>query len=93
MTNWTSPPLMYALAFLSSFGFVFLKSIQQLNVVKKAYPLIVPTSMLMAIMEVYIVATTSRNGWQWMLVLLIGLGSGLGSVSATWSHNRFWKDN
>lgn len=88
MTNWTSPPWMYALAFLSSFGFVFLKSFQQLNVVKKTYSLIVPTSMLMAAMEVYVVATTSRNGWQWMLVFLIGLGSGLGSLSAVWLHSK-----
>lgn len=92
MTNWTSPPLMYALAFLSSFGFVFLKSFQQLNVVKKAYSLIVPTSMLMAVMEVYVVATTAKNGWQWILVFLIGLGSGLGSVSATWLHSKYCKE-
>mgnify|MGYP000337724570 CR=1 FL=1 len=87
------PPYMYILAFLSSFGFVFLKSFQQLNVVKKAYMLIVPTSMLMAVAEVYIVATTARNGWQWGLVFLIGLGSGLGSVSATWLHSRYVKEN
>ena len=88
----TLPPWMYILAFISSFGFVFLKSFQQLNVVKKAYMLIVPTSMLMAVAEVYIVATTARNGWQWVLVFLIGLGSGLGSVSATWLHSRYVKD-
>ena len=86
------PPWMYVLAFLSSFGFVFLKSFQQLNVVKKAYMLIVPTSMLMAVAEVYIVATTARNGFQLGLVFLIGLGSGLGSVSATWLHSRYVKD-
>ena len=73
MENLHNPPLMYLLAFLSSFGFVFLKSFQQLNVVKKTYSLIVPTSMLMAGMEVYVVATTSRNGWQWLLVFLIVL--------------------
>lgn len=91
MTNWTSPPLMYALAFLSSFGFVFLKSFQQLNVVKKTYSLIVPTSMLMAVMEVYVVATTAKNGWQWTLVFLIGLGSGCGSISATYLHGKVFK--
>jgi len=88
MENLHNPPLMYLLAFLSSFGFVFLKSFQQLNVVKKTYSLIVPTSMLMAGMEVYVVATTSRNGWQWLLVFLIGLGSGLGSLSAVWLHSK-----
>lgn len=92
MENLHNPPLMYLLAFLSSFGFVFLKSFQQLNVVKKAYMLIVPTSMLMAVMEVYVVATTAKNGWSWLLVLLIGLGSGLGSVSATWLHFKYWKE-
>lgn len=84
--------LIYVLTFCSSFIFVFLKSFQQLNVVKKTYSLILPTSLLMAGVEVYVITVASRNGWQWMLVFLIGLGSGLGSVSATWLHSKYWKE-
>lgn len=92
MNSFTSPPLVYLLVFVSSYFFIFLKSLQQLHVVKKQYAWIVPTSMLMAFVEVFVVATTAKNGWQWMLVILIGLGSGLGSLSATWLHNRHFKE-
>lgn len=92
MESLSNPPYMYLLIFLSSFFFIFLKSFQQLNVVKKQYWWIVPTSMLMAFVEVFVVATTAKNGWQWMLVILIGLGSGLGSLSATWLHSRHFKE-
>lgn len=83
-----NPPVMYLLIFLSSFGFIFLKSFQQLNVVKKQYWWIVPTSVIMAFVEVFVIATTARNGWQWALVILIGVGSGMGSLLATWVHSK-----
>lgn len=79
--------MMYLLAFLSSFFFVGLKSIQQLNVVHKNYAWIVPTSMLMAACEVFVVATVAKNGIGW-IALVIGLGSGLGSLGATWLHGK-----
>ncbi len=79
---------LYALAFLSSFFFVGLKSIQQLNVVYRKYWWIVPTSMLMAVCEVYVVASVAKYGWSW-IVLAVGSGSGLGSLTATWLHYKF----
>lgn len=78
------------LAFAASFVFVGLKSIQQLNVVRKQYWWIVPTSFAMAMCEVYVVATVAAQGWGW-LVFWVGLGGGLGSLSATWTHWRFVK--
>lgn len=77
----------YALAFLASFAFVALKSWQQLNVVRKAYRWILPTSMLMAVCEVYVIANVAQQGFGW-LVLWVGLGGGLGSTTATWLHWR-----
>ena len=81
---------MYALAFAASFFFVALKSWQQLNVVKRQYGWIVPTSMLMALCEVYVVANVAKYGFGW-IVLWIGLGSGFGSLTATYIHWRIWK--
>lgn len=80
----------YFLAFLLSLIFVGLKSIQQLNVVHKAYLWIMPTSLAMAVCEVYVVATVAKTGWGW-LALAIGLGAGLGAMGATWLHDRYIK--
>lgn len=82
--------LMYALAFGASFLFVFLKSFQQLNVVDKQYWFILPTSFFMAACEVYVVATTAKNGWG-AIVLFIGLGGGLGSMLSVWIHDKITK--
>jgi ABC-type uncharacterized transport system permease subunit len=75
----------YILAFFASFFFIFTKSFQQLNVVHKEYWWIVPTSMTMALCEVYVIANVAQFGWGW-LVFWIGLGSGLGSLAATYFH-------
>lgn len=92
MENLHNPPLVYLLVFLSSYCFIFLKSFQQLHVVKKQYTWIVPTSMLMAFVEVFVVATTAKNGWEMGLVFFIGIGSGTGSLSATWLHSKYFKE-
>ena len=82
--------LAYFLAFFASYIFIFLKAFQQLSVVHKNYAWVLPTSMCMATCEVYVIATTAKNGWGW-LVLFIGLGSGLGAMSSMWVHGRFIK--
>jgi len=78
----------YALAFFASFFFIALKSWQQLNVVRRAYWWILPTSMAMAACEVYVIANAARYGFGW-LVFWVGLGGGLGSLCATYIHWRF----
>lgn len=80
----------YVLAFGAAFVFIFLKAFQQLNVVHKQYLLVLPTSMFMAVCEVYVIATTAKNGWGW-LVLWVGLGSGLGAMASMWIHGRMTK--
>lgn len=81
----------YTLAFLASFVFIALKSWQQLNVVKRNYVWIVPTSLAMAACEVYVIATVASNGGFGWLVLAVGFGGGLGSLFATWLHHRLFK--
>lgn len=77
----------YALAFVTSFLFVGLKSWQQLNVVHRKYWWILPTSVAMALCEVYVVSTVAKNGWG-VIALVIGVGAGLGSIIATWLHDK-----
>jgi hypothetical protein len=77
----------YGLAFAASFLFVALKSWQQLNVARRKYPWILPTSMAMAVCEVYVIANVAQFGFGW-LVFWVGLGGGLGSTAATFLHWR-----
>lgn len=86
--NLESPPIMYFLVFISSFLFTFAKSFQQNNVTHKVYKLIVPTSLFLALMEVYTISVLSKHGVGW-LVLIIGLGSGIGSSLSVFVHDKF----
>lgn len=79
-----------ALAFLSSFMFVFLRSWQQLNVVHKKYVWVIPTSMLMATCEVFTVYQAAHNGWG-IIVLPIGIGGGIGCMISMYIHGRLHK--
>jgi hypothetical protein len=78
----------YILAFFASYLFVGLKSAQQLHVVHQHYVMILPTSLLLAATEVYVIATVAQNGYGW-IVLAIGLGAGLGSMTATYLLNKY----
>lgn len=79
---------MYLAAFAASFLFVGLRSAQQLNVVHKKYKWILPMSYCMAAVEVFLVNAMANNGWGW-IVLFIGTGAGLGSMTATWMHSKY----
>jgi ABC-type transport system involved in cytochrome c biogenesis permease subunit len=79
---------MYLMAFLSSFTYVGLKSFQQLNVAHKKYWMILPISCMMALLEVWSVTVMAKHGISW-LVLFIGVGGGLGSILATYLHDKF----
>lgn len=88
MENLHNPPAMYFLAFLSSFIFIFLKAWQQQNIVHRAYYWILPTSMLMAVVEVYSISVMAKNGFGW-IVLVIGCGAGLGGTLSAYLHHRY----
>jgi hypothetical protein len=76
-------------AFIASFCFIALKALQQRQVVHDQYLLIVPTSVLMAVCEVYVIHNIAVKGWGVPLVLAVGLGSGLGCLSAMLLHRRY----
>lgn len=88
MIDITQPPWMYTLTFLSSFLYIFTKSFQQNNVTYRQYKWILPTSMVMAVMEVFMVSVLSKHGIGW-LVLFVGSGGGLGSICATFVHHKY----
>lgn len=79
---WTAFLLLF-----TSFVFIFLKSWQQLNVVHHQLWWIIPTSFAMAVAEVFTVANMAHYGWGWV-ILPIGFGSGLGSLTSTILHKR-----
>lgn len=82
MTWWTA-----LAAFGASFLFIATKAFQQLNVVHDQYLWVVPTSLLMAVCEVFVVANVAKSGWGW-IVLPVGLGSGLGALASMIVHKH-----
>ena len=80
--------MIFAAAFVASLCFVALKAFQQLNVVHDQYLLVIPTSCLMAVCEVFVIANIATKGWDLGLVAAVGLGSGLGCVFSMFLHKR-----
>lgn len=80
--------MVFLAAFFASFCFVALKAFQQLNVVHDQYWLVIPTSCLMAVCEVFVIANIAVKGWHIPLVAAVGLGSGLGCVASMYLHKR-----
>lgn len=80
----------YLLAFIVTLVYVFTRSFQQLNVTHSRYWWILPTSMIMATMDVTIVSLiVKHDGNVPLLCFSMGLGGGLGSMSATFLHNHW----
>ncbi len=82
----------YATAAGAMFIFVFLKAFQQRNVAFNHYWPVIPTSLLMALAEVYVIALIATTGYDLRLVLSIGFGAGCGAVVAMFLHNRWLGD-
>jgi hypothetical protein len=74
-------------AFFAALAYVFLRSAQQLNVAHEKYWWIMPTSIIMGVFDVYIVAQIAKQGYSWQLVLMLGIGSGIGAMVATKLHS------
>lgn len=79
-----------ATAGVASLIFVFLKAFQQRNVAFMHYGAVMPTSMLMAATEVYVIGSVATSGWHWPLVIAIGAGAGAGAMGAMWLHHRMF---
>ena len=82
----------FALAFIASMAFIFLKASQQLNVVHFEYWRILPTSMGLAACEVFIMVNIVRTADSFLGLSLLagslGLGAGIGCIAAMKLHER-----
>lgn len=74
-------------ALLSSFAIVFLRGIQQQNVIHKNYGLAALTSYGLAICEVAVLLIVVDKGWS--AVPFVGTGGALGVTAAMWTHGRY----
>jgi hypothetical protein len=71
--------------------FIALKAFQQLNVVHGEKLLVFVTSHLMALTEVYLVASYASYGAVWPLILTVGTSAGLGAIGAIMFRQRFFR--
>lgn len=80
--------------FFASFFFVAIKAFQQRNVAFDHYLAIIPTSLIMAVAEAYIIVKIATTGYYSIsLVLSMGLGAGLGALGASILHKKIFKEN
>lgn len=77
--------------FLSCYAYVLCRAFQQRNVAFDNYKWIVPTSYLMAVLDVFIVAFIAHVGWTPLIVAANGTGGCLGALSAMMLHKRWVK--
>lgn len=78
-------------AFVASVLYVSLRSFQQLNVVREKLSWIMPTSLAMSATDAFIIVAIAKAGWNFWLVLTIGLGGGIGSILAILLHKFIHK--
>lgn len=64
---------------------IFLKAFQQQNVTHERYAWVVPTSFMLAFFELGVILAAVKLGTLWAFVAL-GLGAGLGTISAMKLH-------
>lgn len=72
--------------FAASFLMIAAKAFQQLNVVHDRYCAVLPTSALLAAMEVFIIVGVVRTGW--IAIPSMALGGGLGCMFSMWLHKK-----
>lgn len=71
----------YVIAGVTSFAYVALRALQQLNITARRFLWVTPVSILLATGEVYLVTTQVQFGAGW-IILPIGIGGGLGCIFA-----------
>lgn len=81
----------YAIMFGASYVYVFLRAMQQRNVAFDNYGWVLPVSVCMASVDVFVIATIASNGFHIWIVAMNGIGGGLGSICAMYIHRRFVK--
>lgn len=81
----------YLYVFLSSFCYIGAKAAQQLQVVNYQFKYILPTSLTLAGLEIFIVYSVAKTGWDTYLWLALGFGAGLGCMTAMMFHKK-WRN-
>lgn len=74
--------------FLASTIYIATKAFQQLNVVGGHVFWVIPTSYLMAFMEVLIISKIAMTQSVWTAIPL-GTGAALGCLFAMWMHKKY----
>ena len=74
-------------ALIAAFFLVFIRAIQQQNVIHERYKSAALTSYLMACADVFIVLLVVDRGWP--VIPWIGTGGALGVTLAMYSHKRW----
>lgn len=73
--------------------FVFLRAFQQRNVAYLNYKWVMPTSWLMALVEVGTIGVVAKQfvvyGYSFTLAFMVGTGTGLGCLAAMFLHKRY----
>lgn len=74
--------------FGAQYVFIGLRALQQRNVAFDNYTAVIPTSVAMASVEVLVISSIARTGWEFSLVSALALGGGFGSLTAMWIHRK-----
>lgn len=76
-------------ALIASFSIVFLRALQQQNVIHGRYKSAALTSYLIAIAEVAVVLIVVKTGWP--SVPWVGTGGAIGVTAAMWAHRKWFR--
>jgi len=82
----------WALIFVATAAFAAMKSFQNLNIIHDNKLLVFPTSMLMAVAEVTVIATVAIHK-ELILCIPMGLGGTIGVWASMALHRRIRKEN
>lgn len=72
------------------FFYVFCRAFQQRNVAFNKYAWIMPFSVGMATIDVFVISTIGFMGFQWGFVVAMAIGGGLGAISAMFVHQKWF---
>lgn len=79
--------MIFIISAFATFAYVFLRSLQQLNVVHNQYAWVVPTSVAMCTIDVGVILLIVKAD-SILLGVTNGFGAGFGALSGMWLHNK-----
>lgn len=73
------------------FLYVFFRAFQQRNVAFNKFAWVMPFSFGMATIDIFVIASIAYLGFKWGLVIAMGIGGGLGAMTAMYVHERWFR--